>query len=134
VQIDPRTPLKDIRLLRRAINGKWPITDEQRAAIVEKMMELVQTSEDQRVIVAAGKAVIDADKVNASRERTEKPVIHEHFHGGVEDKRAEVLSILAAYRQPPLLIVNEHGPSQLPGSGSVLDDARCDRADEPEGA
>lgn len=50
-----------------AIRGRWPLSEEARAAVVGRLMALLGADED-RVAVSAAKALIDADRLNLQQE------------------------------------------------------------------
>ncbi len=100
----------NMALLRRAIRSDWPIPEEARSIVAEQMTKIVKSSRKIRDKVAAAKVLVDADKVNVSREsldqragitelqlavrgeeskRTEN---HLHLHG--EDAGQTVISII----------------------------------------
>ena len=56
----------DARLFSQAIRGRWPMSEEMRARVVDQLMRLVTAGGDidPRAQVAAAKALIDADRVN----------------------------------------------------------------------
>ena len=67
----------DLQLIHRAVRNGWEIT--RRKEIIEAMEEIVANSEEKtRERITAASVCVAADKVNAMRERGEKP--HEHVH------------------------------------------------------
>lgn len=66
--LDPRTPRKDIRLLLRAINGRWPVEDGTKKLVVDELSKVVECNEDARNKIAAARVLVAADSVNAKRE------------------------------------------------------------------
>ena len=66
--VDTRTGGKDMRLIRRAIQGGWPITDEIRELVIREMGIIVRDSENERNRVAAAKTLVSADGINARLE------------------------------------------------------------------
>jgi hypothetical protein len=63
---------KDIDVARRALgNERWPIGAQRRAAIVDWLVRILATCEDQRTQVNAAKALLAADKLNLDEARLE---------------------------------------------------------------
>lgn len=98
---------RDVRMVERAIRERWPISDDQRKGIVNKLI-LIALSRDSsaREAVSACKAVIAADKINvnlsvaAKDQRIVAPVhSHQHLHMNVsadvplDEARAAVASV-----------------------------------------
>lgn len=60
----------DLRLLRRAIRERWPLTDEQRAKLPLWLVEIVGDDElDVRGRVGAAKVIVEMDKLNMMQEQ-----------------------------------------------------------------
>jgi hypothetical protein len=55
----------DLRTLRRAILAGWPVSEERRKATMEKLDALLQSA-DERIVLGASKAMIDAFKANVA--------------------------------------------------------------------
>lgn len=68
---DERHMRADARLLRKAVKEGWPISDELRQKVVDKLESLLD-SEQERNRIAATKVLVSADTVNVYRERIEK--------------------------------------------------------------
>lgn len=62
----------DLRLVRKALRHNWPISDDLRARLVNRMDDLLG-SEDERNAIAAAKTLVMADAINAKRENADKP-------------------------------------------------------------
>jgi len=60
---------RDINLVRRAIKSRWPISDETRRQIIERLKIISAESEDERSAVAASRALIAADTLNLADEK-----------------------------------------------------------------
>ncbi|NBT33774.1 MAG: hypothetical protein EBT13_18235, partial [Rhodobacteraceae bacterium] len=59
VQIDPRTPGKDVRLLGAAVRRGWVVTDQMLAGIPVAMANLALRGEDERARVNAAKVLVE---------------------------------------------------------------------------
>ena len=58
----------NMAIVRRAINGGWPISDEIRELVVRQMGIIVSQSDNERNRVAAAKTLVAADGINARLE------------------------------------------------------------------
>lgn len=73
--------VRTTRMLERAIRQRWPITDEQRKAIMERQIDIATDGvAKRRERIAAAKTVIAADKLNMQEEKPEEPTKHLHLH------------------------------------------------------
>ena len=80
--------VRDTRLLARALMERWPIKPEYRAAIIQKLMQVVANpNTKEREMTAAAKALLAADKQNLEAEKWE--------HERAKDRRISDLSQLA---------------------------------------
>lgn len=63
----------DARTVRQAMRGRWPMSEEMRARIVETLALIAtgQVATDGRTLVAAAKCLVEADKVNLEVEAGE---------------------------------------------------------------
>lgn len=62
-------PIRDTRLLAKALMQRWPIKPEYRAAIVQKLMKVLADPESSpREVTAAAKALMAAEKQNQEDE------------------------------------------------------------------
>jgi hypothetical protein len=60
-----RDRMKDARMLERAVREHWPITDEDRAPLMKRMMEMALSEDSSpREAVAACKAVLAGSQLN----------------------------------------------------------------------
>jgi hypothetical protein len=60
-----RDRMKDARMIERAIREDWPITDEDRAPLMKRMIKIALSEDSSpREAVAACKAVLSASQVN----------------------------------------------------------------------
>lgn len=64
VQIDPRTPGKDVRLLGAAVRRGWVVTDQMLAGIPVAMANLAIRGEDERARVNAAKVLVEMHAAN----------------------------------------------------------------------
>lgn len=66
-------PLWERRMEERALRERWPISEERRQQIVERLCKVIETNGvDERHLIGAAKALIAADKLNLER------IKHEH--------------------------------------------------------
>lgn len=59
----------DMVLYRRALRGRWPIPDELKIAVLERMARIVVNSRSEREAILAAKVLIAADTLNLDHER-----------------------------------------------------------------
>lgn len=59
----------DVSMALKALKQRWPISQEKREKIIEWLMNVAEFSEDSRARVNAGKALIEADKLNMEDEK-----------------------------------------------------------------
>lgn len=60
----------DLRLLRRAIRERWPLTEEQRDKLPKWLVQIVSDEElDVRGRVGAAKVLVEMDKLNIQQEQ-----------------------------------------------------------------
>lgn len=59
----------DARMVGTAMRQRWPISDAIRVKLADRLSGIVLDSEDDRTVVAAAKALIDADKLNLEQEK-----------------------------------------------------------------
>lgn len=59
----------DVRLMGQALRNRWPMSEERRNRILDRLMRVVENElAEDRTVVAAAKALIDADKINVQCE------------------------------------------------------------------
>lgn len=74
LEIDSRTPGKDLRLLRRAIRNKWAIRDAAFQALPDAMLKIALDGEiDARSRVNAAKAIVSMHGQNCDDEKEQEP-------------------------------------------------------------
>ncbi|MDE2101308.1 MAG: hypothetical protein KGL39_28940 [Patescibacteria group bacterium] len=54
----------DIKLLRQAIRGRWPIPDAVRLAIMKRVTGIALTSQEERNVIGAAEVLCNADRIN----------------------------------------------------------------------
>ena len=77
--------LSDIKLVGRAVNDRWAITDEMKGKIISSLMTVLVSGEP-REIVAASRVLASLDKINMEQQQA------------VEQLDIEELKIELAYR------------------------------------
>ena len=77
--------LSDIKLIGRAVNDRWEITDEMKGKIISSLMTVLISGEP-REIVAASRVLATLDKINMEQQQA------------VEQLEIEDLKIELAYR------------------------------------
>jgi hypothetical protein len=119
IATDPHHSRADARLIRRAIRLRWPTKKSVRNKAIQRL-EAMLNDDDGRVVVAAAKALIDADKVNLEQSERESPTpqIHEH-RLELDERRSELLGIVFAIRKRAGIgqdsaSSNGHATSQIP--------------------
>ena len=60
---------RELNLVRRAIKERWPIAPDDRLAILDRLVNVVKNTEDDRSAVAAARAVIAADSLSLAEEK-----------------------------------------------------------------
>jgi cytosine/adenosine deaminase-related metal-dependent hydrolase len=86
-----------MKMIERAIRNRWPISDELKAKIAERVSGIVEMSDSTRDVINAARVAIQADSLNAMREAMELdaekgPEIHLHAHTGTEAARQVIES------------------------------------------
>ena len=89
---NPKHLQTDLKMIERAVKNRWPISDELKALIAERVTGIVETSESTRDVINAARVAIQADGLNAKREAMELdavkgPEIHLHAHTGTQAAR-----------------------------------------------
>lgn len=88
--LSPNSPLvsdgvdgvRTTRLLNRAIKQRWPITDEQRQAIIERQIAIASRKNGKaREQSIAAKTVAAFDQINMAEEKASEPLpTQQHLH------------------------------------------------------
>jgi hypothetical protein len=94
---NPKHFQTDMKMIERAIKNRWPISDELKAKIAERVSGIVEHSDSTRDVINAARVAIQADGLNAKREAMELdaergPEIHLHAHTGTEAARQVIES------------------------------------------
>lgn len=66
---DARHLRRDRQLVETAIREKWPISSDDRRLIVERLVNIVTTTDSEKSCVAAARALIAADGLNVAADR-----------------------------------------------------------------
>lgn len=90
--VRPNVASEDLRLIRRAILNGWPVTDEIRRKVMDRVEIILDQSDKPRDVINAARVAIQADALNAKREAMELdaekgPEIHLHAHTGTQAAR-----------------------------------------------
>lgn len=90
--VRPNVASEDLRLIRRAILNGWPVTDEIRRKVMDRVEVILDQSDKPRDVINAARVAIQADSLNAKREAMELdavkgPEIHLHAHTGTQAAR-----------------------------------------------
>jgi hypothetical protein len=64
----------EMRLARRAMKQRWPISDQLRKDIVTRLRAVIRAPECERSLVHAAKALLDADKLNMEQEKRDQGI------------------------------------------------------------
>jgi ADP-glucose pyrophosphorylase len=70
------TGLKDrtvVHMTKKALEGKYPLTDEQRAKALGEMMRVIEDSDQDEVVIKAVGNVLKMDTFNLHAEQARKP-------------------------------------------------------------
>lgn len=66
--------MTDARLARRAIRARWPIKNSTRRKVMTQLEQIVESPQSrERDKVAASRAILQADQINADREERDQP-------------------------------------------------------------
>lgn len=112
----------DRMMMRRAIKERWPISEDMRTLIINKMALIVGRSENERNQISAAQVLVSADKINVTEQEAEpQPGVNVTVNqyaaeGGTIDNKAAVdaaANWLAA-------VANDAGD---PGGAGVVRDA-----------
>lgn len=66
--LDPHHERETAQMIRRAIRNKWPVRQDVKQLVIDRMAEIVRDSEQERNKIAAASVIVSADNVNARRE------------------------------------------------------------------
>ena len=93
--LTPPQAIRDTRLRERAIKERWPIREDIRPAIMDRMSQIaIDPKSSEREATSATKAILYADKMNQEEElNAQGTTIHMKHSGGVAT--ADVTQILS---------------------------------------
>ncbi|HYE16909.1 MAG TPA: hypothetical protein VEA69_00570, partial [Tepidisphaeraceae bacterium] len=60
---------KELNLIRRAFKERWAIPPKVREELVKRLREVIDNETDSRAVVAAAKAILEADRLNMEQEK-----------------------------------------------------------------
>lgn len=101
----------DLRLLRRAMNNRWPVTEEFRAKVIEKIMErMADPDVETHHLNALAKTLLAAEAQNQSDEH--------HARGGRITEIFDALGI-----QPSVGAIESSGTETSPEDDGLEDEA-----------
>jgi len=83
----------DLRLLERAARHNWPVDENMRKALVNKVARIALTTEDPDYTIKGVRTVGYLDSLNIQRERLALPTaLHQHLHleGMGEERTVEL--------------------------------------------
>src|SRR5690554_240093 len=73
---------RGVRMISRALTHGYPVTPEVRELIVEKLLEIVETSKCPRIKMNAIKGLLAADKANIQLLAVANTLARDYFGGG----------------------------------------------------
>lgn len=73
---------RGVRMISRALTHGYPVTPEVRELIVEKLLEIVETSKCPRITMNAIKGLLAADKANIQLLAVANTLARDYFGGG----------------------------------------------------
>jgi hypothetical protein len=91
-------PIRDTRMMARAVTQRWPISDKVRKAIVGRLVQVVADPESSpREVTAAAKALISAESQNQADE-------HKVIDIGNQHNRDRIADVIARLGINPALV------------------------------
>ena len=95
---------RDINLMRRAITERWPVNPARMQAYMAALDRVIETSEDDRALVAAVSTLIAADRANvaafmAAMKEHQGPAQNNHLH--LNAPAEMFLDLMAEIRNAP---------------------------------
>jgi hypothetical protein len=79
-------PIRDTRMMARALEQRWPINENARKAIVSRLLRIIADPQSSpREVTAASKALLAADVVNIQVEKNNQEA--------EEDKRLRLIEL-----------------------------------------
>src|SRR5262249_49206470 len=119
--------VREMNLVHRAIRERWPIPKAKRRTLVRQLIHTAATSEDARTVVAAVRALLEADKQNMEQEPRDRA--GERLHLPVTGDRHPMLPQIV---QNIVVAVRDIGPG-LPSLPSWRKRARSSNANSSKG-
>lgn len=126
----------DLRTLGRAIRSRWRVPKRAYKVVPRKMLELVEQSEDERIVIGAAKVLTDIEKQKAAAEGVAQPkgdttvsvTVHQHAGDGgtINNGSQAALDAAAAFVRAVAGDAGEPG-----GAGLVLDAGAVPGASPP---
>jgi hypothetical protein len=89
--------VSETRVLAKALSDSWPISESQRIALIQKMVQCVLRSNSERERLAAFRALIQADGNNILREKLEagpQPRVNLTIEMSLAERAAEMARML----------------------------------------
>jgi len=99
----------DCRLIMSAIKKRWPISDEMKQSLVDRLAGIITGNDDDEVAIKAANVLRGMESANQSDE-------HKVIDVRIQQRNAELDAIAAELGIDPSLIVNAEGQ----GSGGNL--------------
>ena len=87
-------PIRDTRMMARALENNWPLTDEQRKAVMQVLLRItIDPACSPRERTSAAKALMAADKLNLEAAALQQG--NEQHHDRREDARLDRIARIA---------------------------------------
>lgn len=67
---NPLKIVEDCKMIRTAVRRNWPISQEKREALIERLFRFAMNSDRDVDAIQAAKTILTADQINAKREAT----------------------------------------------------------------
>ena len=113
----PPCEIRDARLMERALRERWPISDEARANVVERLSEIVaKPGAKRRERIAAARALIAADALNVQASRGEPQVNVGVMVGAVAQVRIVELPANGRDSRPADTDDDDDAPARVEGT------------------
>lgn len=93
------SPRAEVVLTRRAVREEWPVNNDQREKIVNRVMDIITKSEDDKLALLGINTMVKIDWLNAKREdqriaQMPKHVVH-HTQMSNEELQTTIMQRLA---------------------------------------
>lgn len=114
--------VRDIRMIAKAVEQRWPVGNDQRKALVERLMRVITDPESSpREVTAAAKALISAEKQNQDDQFKVIDVAN------TKNENARISEIAADLGIDPALIVDAR--REAGGSAESVDEAHNEQSE-----